>query len=206
MKIRFGTTTPDGWCRPMLFFFSGLAVLVLSIVLLQPSNECHKSSVHSQMSNLTSSIDDNTFRRLHYEKCLCSVLSNKTENSENCITDIELQCSRILPLVSFVLQICLLRAVFTLSADFNRKLIYIAWIAALFTFIGLAIGIYWSSCYQFYITVVLIWPRLPLGLLAVHDMTLATIHDEALRDEIFYTRLYRSERNRNEVKSWQELL
>jgi hypothetical protein len=47
------------------------------------------------MSNLTSSTEDKSFCTLPYERCLCSLLSDKTENSENCITDIELQCSCI---------------------------------------------------------------------------------------------------------------
>jgi hypothetical protein len=206
MKIRFGTTTPDGWCLPLLLHYFGLTVLAISTFLLQPSNECHKLSVHSQISNLTSSTNDNSFCNVHYEKCLCSVLSNKTQNSENCITNIELQCSRILPLVAFLFQICLLREVFTLTGNFNRKLIYIAWIASLFIFIALAIGIYWSSCYQFYITGVILLLWLPLGLLAAHNLTLHNIREEDLRHERFYTRLYRSESNEKKVKSWQELL
>ncbi len=206
MKIRFGTTTTGGCCLTILFTFFGGIVLLISHFLLQPSNKCHKSSVHSQISNLTSSTVNNSFCRLHYEKCLCSILSNKTENSENCITNIELQFSRILPLVSFVLQICFLREVFTLDGNFNRKLIYIAWIASLFTFIGLAIAIYWSSCYHEFIIGNLIWPWLPMSLLAAHNLTLHNIREEALQHERFYARLYRSESNEKKVKSWQELL
>jgi hypothetical protein len=105
-----------------------------------------------------------------------------------------------------VLQICFLREVFTLDGNFNRKLIYIAWIASLFTFIGLAIAIYWSSCYHEFIIGNLIWPWLPMSLLAAHNLTLHNIREEALQHERFYARLYRSESNEKKVKSWQELL
>jgi hypothetical protein len=115
---------------------------------MQPDNECHKSDLHLHISNLTSSTEDKSSWHVHYEKCLCSVLLNKTKNSEKCITGIELQCSRFFPLLSFLLQICIAREHFTLSGDFNRRVIYIPWIASFFIFIGLVIGIYWDSCYH----------------------------------------------------------
>jgi len=169
-------------------------------------HQTHSRATLQRMSNLTSSTVDKSFWHVHYEKCLCSVLLNKTKNSKNCITDIELRCSRILPLLSFVLQICVVRELFTLSGDFNCKLIYIAWIAFFFTFIGLAIGIYWDNCYHNNIDLAILLVWIPLSLLSTHDFVNAQKRDEALRDEWFYIHRYRSERDRSKIKSWREIL
>lgn len=46
------------------------------------------------------------------------------------------------------------------------------WMASIFTFIGMTLSIYWSSCYHLYITLTLQWTSALLWLLTIHSMEL----------------------------------
>lgn len=213
MKIQFGSITPGESARSMLCTFFGLAFLVTALATLRPFNECYKSNVHSQTFNLTASIEYNSFCTVDYEKCLCSVLSNKTKNSTKCITNMEFQCSRILPLVSFLLQICILRDLFTLSEGSDRQFVYTGWIISLLTFIGLAIGIYWNSCYQYNIAAALFFPWVLISFLTAYDQVKSQIRERDLEQEEIgrqrersFMYAYNLGRNSREARSWQEIL
>jgi hypothetical protein len=60
--------------------------------------------------------------------------------------------SRILPSISFFLQIYLVQRVFSLNLDCHRAFIYALYILSIFTFTSMIISIFWSSCYHGFIT------------------------------------------------------
>lgn len=205
MKLRFDSSHPAGvYIAFVLSVFCGVA-LVSRNIILNPGT-CNHSIDDSHLSNVKSS--PRSFScDLSYQKCLCTFLPNKTANSTSCISDFMFQCSRILPLVSFVLQILIIQELFSLDGDCSRKVVHGARIACLFIFIGLTIGIYWNSCYQQYLSDFLLLPYMLLNLFVAYAFHLTNTDPDRFRrnnTNVMYAN--QSERNGNEVQSWQEIL
>jgi hypothetical protein len=170
MKIKYGTTLTS--YHMLRAFFLGCVVFAIVWFNLSLQNllgESQESILRSRGLNVTHT-STILYCDLPYDDCLCSVLLNKSDTSQNCITYVQLVESRILPLVSFFLQIFLVRELFSLSADRHRVFIYALWIASIFTFIGMTICIYWSSCYHVYITVTMYWTGASLCFLSVYNV------------------------------------
>jgi hypothetical protein len=206
MKIQFGT--PLTTCHISRAFALGcviLAIISFNLYLQNLLAESEKSILHSRGLNVTH-ISPFLYCDLPYDDCLCSILSNKSHSSEKCITHIQLVGSRILPFISFFLQICLVRELFSLSGDHRRVIIYALWIVPLFIFVGMIIGIYWSACYHVYITTALysiggpLWFLSLLNLLITEDRMRSTSN----RNQVIVH--HRSETTHNESRSWLELL
>lgn len=107
---------------------------------------------------------------LPFNDCLCSVISNKSDTSDKCITYAALVGSRILPMISFFLQIILVREIFSFSTDCPRIVIFTLWITSIFAFIGIPISIYWNDCFQVYITIILMFTGMLLSTLGIYIM------------------------------------
>jgi hypothetical protein len=78
------------------------------------------------------------------------VLSNKSDESIKCITDTAAMAGRLLPLVSYALQIYGISTLFSFTGYYSQLLTDIFWIIALFIFVVIAIGVHGSSCLHFY--------------------------------------------------------
>ncbi len=103
IKIEFGI--PSTSCQASGIFLFGCVVFIIasfnahlqtilgeseeSLVRLRGLNITHKSQVF--------------YCELPYDDCLCPVLSNLSNTSKNCITNVQLVGSRTMPLVSFFL-------------------------------------------------------------------------------------------------------
>ncbi len=85
-----------------------------------------------------------------YDDCRCSVLLNKSDESIKCITDTAAMAGRLLPLVSYALQIYGISTLFSFTGYYSQLLTDIFWIIALFIFVVIAIGVHGSSCLHFY--------------------------------------------------------
>jgi hypothetical protein len=170
MKIQFGTAlTPF---RTGNAFFWGCFIFALSwfnVYLQSLFGESEKATLLLRGLNVTNR-SPIFYCDLPYEDCLCPVLLNKSDISQNCITHDELVVSRVLPLVSFLLQISLVRELFSLSADHRRIIICALWIASVFAYIGMIISISWSSCYHAYITSTLLLTGGSLWFLSLHNL------------------------------------
>ena len=59
-----------------------------------------------------------------------------------------LKFSQVLPFISLLMHIVLLRELFTLSSDTPCLIRYVLWIICILSFIGMAIGIYLSDCFH----------------------------------------------------------
>jgi hypothetical protein len=86
-----------------------------------------------------------SMRNIPYDECRCSILLNNFNNSVNCITDIQAMTGHIAPLLSCVLQLYLIYELFSCTGKYSRILKDIFWIAALFVFVIVAIGVHGSS-------------------------------------------------------------
>ncbi|CAF1296159.1 unnamed protein product [Adineta steineri] len=100
----------------------------------------HEVIFKLRIRNVTSN-ETNLYCDIPYDDCRCSVVSVKY-----CLTDARLKFSRIVPIVLFVLQICLAQELFSLSGDHKHLLICALWITSIFVLIGIVALIYRSSC------------------------------------------------------------
>ncbi len=206
MKIQFGTppTTPH-----VLGTFAcsciGLTFCSLNMYLQVTFGESEKAILHSRRLNVTHTpalfcCD------LRYNDCLCPVLSNKTHTSEECIINDDLALTRIYSLISFLLQIFLVWEFFSLSGNHRCVIIYTLWIVAIFTFIGMTITIYWSSCYHAYIILTLFGTGELLFLLSFHNVIICNDRDRSISNRNQVIIPHRSETTNNESRSLLELL
>ncbi|UJR07555.1 hypothetical protein I4U23_011843 [Adineta vaga] len=74
------------------------------------------STVGSPTMNVTSSMI-RSLCGIPYEECLCAVQLMKNERYKDCLTDYFLMSSRIFILFSFIMQIYLIRDLFTLRGN-----------------------------------------------------------------------------------------
>jgi hypothetical protein len=160
MKIKFGTTSNN------VFRAEFLSCVLICFTLIafehrRLLDNAHDAILHSPISNVTS-FKMGIFCGIPYEDCLCSVQSNKNEHSEDCLTDDFLMGSRSFVLISYILQVCLLRDLISFNGKYARFLVNILWITSVFIFIIIANGIYQGSCFQ----------RLVSGILGCSDILL----------------------------------
>ena len=190
MRIRSDNPSSGSGTAGVVFYLIGYMALAKSHFLLQPSNECYESNIHSKTLNSTLSSYKDFFCRLNYEQCLCSVSLNKTETSENCLSNLNLAYSRILPLISFFLQIYTIKKLFTLRGKGRRELIHIGWAVSIVALLVLTFGIHLNSCYHQCIIQILLLTWLPLGLIAMHDCLNGARADRILHKVRNYTYIH----------------
>ena len=144
-KIRYGTIDENSGCRATIFTWVAFAAACVPMWIGGSVNGCHHLLAKSNMSNGTPSELPNQCH-FSYETCLCDTLPNITHISKNCITRLEPHSSRILPPISYVMQVLVVRELFTLSAECDRSSLHMAWTASSLILIGIIIGMYWSNC------------------------------------------------------------
>ena len=169
-KIRYGTNDENSQIRAMIFTWVAFSAVSFSMWTRGIISGCHYSLEQNNMSNGTL-LELRNWCHFSYERCLCDTLPNITHASKNCITDLHLQTSRIMPLISYVTQWLALRELFSLSAECNRGLLHLAWTASLFILIGSGVGIYWSNCSYSIIMLCIFFTNCPLPFLWFRDLT-----------------------------------
>jgi len=204
MKIHYGTILTTYYVfGAMLLGCVVFAIGCFNMYLQRLLGESEESILHSRGLNVTRG-SEILYCFLPYDDCLCSVLSNKSNASENCITYDQLVGSRILPLVSFFLQIFLVRELFSLSGDHRIVAIFVLWIASILTFLGMIISIFWSSCYQAHISFTLFVTGEVWCGLSFHNMLYNAERIPSSRDNKIVP-VYGSKRNDKVSRAWQEL-
>jgi hypothetical protein len=205
MRIQFGPITNlDDACCTFLFGSVVFAITCFNTHLHSLFGDAEVSILRSRGLNVTR-ISPILYCDLPYDDCLCPVLLNKSNISENCIAYYQLVSSRILPLVSFFLQIYLVRKLFSLNADHRRVVIYALWIISIFTCIGMRICIYWSSCYQLYITLTLYLTYGILWVLCAHNIGVNMERLPSFSHGNKVAGIHSLGRNNESNKAWQEL-
>jgi hypothetical protein len=205
MKIQFRTNTSlKDACYTFLFSCVVYAISFFNTHLQSLFGNAEESILSSRGLNVKH-ISPLLYCELPYDDCLCTVLLNKSDNSEKCFTDIQLMGSRILPIVSFFLQIYLVRKLISLNSNHCRVIIYTLSIVSIFTCIGMTICIFWSSCYHVSITFTLLLTSSILWILSFYNML---VSEERFRSCSHCNKIaadHSSKRNNNPNRAWQEV-
>ena len=147
IKINYGAFLDPSKTFSAVYTFSPLAMALFWCTFCTQLilDESYDVLMKLSTSNVTASWFK-LYCGMPYEECLCSVQATKNISLEDCVTDRFLLGSRICPLLSVILQISIIREVFTITGKYSRFLVETLWIDAVFIFIFIANGIYRSSC------------------------------------------------------------
>lgn len=156
--------------------YTGLIVILLymhseNISILEKSQ---KSIFMLKMPNVTS-VQFHLYCGIPYDHCHCSIVSVK-----HCLTDEQLKWGRILPLILFVLQVCLIRELLSLSRDYTLSLVYGTWFTCLLIFIAILVVVYRYTCF-YLLTYVILYIT---GLLLFGFVLFAFVYDSQRRDSL----------------------
>jgi hypothetical protein len=176
MKIRFGT--PDNGKSPAIIL--GLIAFLISYACCHFQTRLkwtHDLIISSRPSNATSTIF-NRWCGLPYDDYRCSALSTTPNISQYCLKDVEITSIRLLPLVTFVLQLGVIYELFTLVENRMRFFVHALGMTSGLTFAVLTVLFYHNSCAQFFTTFFLFLTSGILFILNIRDMQ---AHDERRR-------------------------
>jgi hypothetical protein len=142
----------------IIFFF----ISPFNIMLLRTFETSRESLIRLRMPNAA---EAGTFLSCStpYDDNRCSVQSANRTDSKHCLTDVEAIAGHISPLVSFVMQVCLIRELFALTGKYSHIFVNILWLVSLFIFITVATAVHGSTCYHDYTTFIISLVGLLLG-------------------------------------------
>ena len=144
MKITFNFNSYNE--RTVCFHALGVVlVTLLQIQLMFDIDNSQESVYRLRMPNV-SLVTRGMSCNISYNDCRCALIS-----TEHCLSHRQFKAARILPLALFVLQIFLVRELFSLDGSYASVLIYFLWIASMFIFISIFVIFYRNSCYYNYI-------------------------------------------------------
>jgi hypothetical protein len=176
MKIRFGTHD-NGKSPAIAFgfiaFIIGYACCHFEIRL----KWTHDLIISSRLSNVTPAIF-NMSCGLPYNDYHCSALSTILNASNTCLNHAQITSIRVLPLVSFVLQLITIYELFTLVEDSWRFYVHSLGIASALTFGVIILLFYHDSCAPAFTTIILFFTSDILCILTILDIR---AHDERRR-------------------------
>jgi hypothetical protein len=205
MKIQFRTYSTVGHIGCLVLY----SVVVfgsscLNKHLLNQFDEIEETIIYSLETNVTHKWPLLCYKH-SYDDYLCLPSMNKSDNSEKCITYVQLVGSRILPLVSFFLQIYLVQKVFSLNSDCPRAFIYGLYIFSIFTCICMIISIFWSRCYHAFITNTLLTTSVILCILSLCNQGKNAERIDSFRHRDETIAIHPSEKNNTLNRGWEEL-
>jgi hypothetical protein len=153
IKFRFGT---NGYADKRAIILA-LIILFIPLVVIYLENLFQSSRESNSPSCIPNGTLSSVFLKcsIPYEKYRCSVLSNRSDNSIKCITDVQAMIGHILPLVSYLLQLYLIREFFSFADIYNYNLTEIYWIPFFVIFVIIAIAVHGSSCLHFYTCIII---------------------------------------------------
>lgn len=85
-----------------------------------------------------------------FDNCRCSLMTNTTNSTVECISDVLATAGHILPLVSYILQIYTISILFSFTGYRSELFTDMFWVITLVAFIIIAIVVRGSSCLQCY--------------------------------------------------------
>lgn len=181
MQIKFGAMQKHGFRSGL---FAGILFLFAYLTFESQNrlDNSHESIFHSPMFNATS-FKIGFFCGIPYDDCRCSVQSKKNEHFEYCLTDNFLMGSRILPLLSFAVQVWVIRDLFSFSGKYVHFLVYILWITSAFFFVIIANGIYSNGCFHRYINAFLCCTDILVFSLMCYDVANSKDIDRSPRND-----------------------
>jgi hypothetical protein len=176
MKIRFGTIN-SGRSPALVLGFTAFLIGYWCMHFQMRRSWSHDLILEYYPSNVTSTIF-NRHCGLPYDDYRCSVLSITPNISKFCLNDAQIASIRLLPLLSFALQVWLIYELFSLSEDCVRFFLYAIGVTSVFIFAGITIVTYHDTCAQPYITMFLFLTSGILFMLVIRDLQ---IHQDRRR-------------------------
>ena len=92
---------------------------------------------------------------ISFDECLCPLPSHLSTHGVKCMSGVLIKTLHVVPLVSYVLQICAIHAYFTLLGTYSNVLRRTLWLVALLIFMFVAIGAQDSRCLYDYTSIVM---------------------------------------------------
>ena len=148
MKFQFGA---NGYTDRRTFSLA-IILFFISIFMVHLRNLFLSSRVSISPSAKSHKILPNVLFQCNtpYDQLRCSVSSNKTNSPMKCIADGEAMIGHILPLVSYALQLYLIREFFSFTGNYNHTLTEPYEVMVFVIFIMIATAVHESSCSHFY--------------------------------------------------------
>jgi hypothetical protein len=103
-----------------------------------------------------------------YDQCRCSVSSNRSGFTRECITDVEAMAGHILPLVVYAQELYLFYNLVSFTGKYSHIFTDIFWIIALVIFVILAIAVHGSSCFHYYTIFIMSTTGLSLAMVPLY--------------------------------------
>ena len=195
MKIKFGNSSGYRDEFNFVSILTGPAMVLFfytRFILLTLDNS-HDALLRLLNPNMTLN-SDTPCCGMPYEECLCSVQSMRNISSQVCLTDRLLLDSRLVPLLSFILQICFVRKMFTVTGKYSRYVVKSLWISAVLIFFIIVHAIFRDSCSHRVINYAIFGTGGILLLLVFHD-----IFRHLDRNTVYYSSYNRCTSNRLHV-------
>ncbi|CAF1506462.1 unnamed protein product [Adineta ricciae] len=147
IRIRFGTTGES--------YHLGLATVAMALSTFCIFFDSHRIHSHdlilqSRGLNMTTSIFA-TRCGFSYHDYHCSVLSKNPNISQFCLNDTQIMIIRFGPISVYVLDLCVVYGLFSLSEDFIRFFSFFFGILSIFAFGFFSVLYYDSACVQSFI-------------------------------------------------------
>ena len=136
--------------RACIYAFTMLMCIMGQFLFIHILDECQYSVFKFHMPNATS-VTLRLFRDVPYHNCRCSF----TE-TEHCLTHLQLQVVRALPLILFVIQVYVIREHISFSGNHKHFLVNLYWVVSTFSFFVILAIIERSSFYYGIIAIILI--------------------------------------------------
>jgi hypothetical protein len=93
---------------------------------------------------------------ISFDECLCPLPSHLSTHGVKCMSGVLIKAIHVVPLFSYVLQVCAIHAYFSLDGIYSNVLRRTLWLVALLIFMFVAIGAQDSRCLYDYTSIVLI--------------------------------------------------
>lgn len=145
--------------RISLYAAIALTISIACLLINIANDDCRNLIGSSNISNVTIAVKI-LVCNISPENCRCSDSSN---SSVQCIPDIKIMASHVLPLVSYVLQLYVISKVFRFTGNHKDTLTDIFWTASLFIFIFILIAVHGSCCLRIFTTVIISAPGMYLS-------------------------------------------
>ena len=171
-RIRLGTTSPSNKIRALILSFLAVAPIFTWMFMANFIRECYYSNaMAARNGNRTPirSIECLIFNR----ECSCGMSTNETQFADRCLTRLQLFAMRIIPGISFPLQLFAFREFITLGKDGNHFSNPLAWVMFTLVSIGIAIVIsiamFSTHCYHLLIGLATFITSALLTMLVFHE-------------------------------------
>ena len=209
-RIRLGTTSTSSQIRALILSFLAVAPTFTWMLMAPYIRACYYSNA------MATRVGDGSLAKpsqclIFNSECSCGMSTNDTEFADRCLTRQQSFEMRIIPGVSFFLQMFAFREFITLGKDGNHFSNPLAWVMFTLVSIGIAIVIsiamFSTHCYHLLIGFATFVTSILLVMLAYHEFERTTRVSE---NEHRRTNTNPSARSLapadNDPRSWREIL